>query len=218
MTCRICYEGHVQENNRLISVCNCSGSTGLVHEECIQKWITISRKKECEICASKWKNINVEFLQNTLETQLEAIPMLGILFGMVIAGAHALMINFQTNNWPLDYLSIILLTLMANSIHSMIWALLKRLETDLYIKIAVPTWIGVFLPLSIALEIGGKHPYMATIPYAITLSNTLVLGLLTYTKPPNVLAAPSRTHSQETVPQNPLFEHSHDLEIELVIE
>ena len=147
-----------------------------------------------------------------LKTQVECIPMLGILLGMVIAGAHALMLHFQTG--PLDYLSIILLTLLANFLHFMVWALLKRLETDLYIKIAVPTWMGVFLPLSIALEIGGTQK--ATIPYIITLSTTLVLGLLTYTKPPTVAAAPSRTNS--TTPSHPLFEHSHGLEIELVIE
>lgn len=45
MTCRICYE---PEN--LVSVCKCDGSTKWVHIKCIQQWIDISKRKQCELC------------------------------------------------------------------------------------------------------------------------------------------------------------------------
>ena len=45
MTCRICYE---PEN--LIRVCACDGTAKWVHAKCIQHWINVSRRSECEIC------------------------------------------------------------------------------------------------------------------------------------------------------------------------
>jgi hypothetical protein len=218
MTCRICYEGpDLEQNNRLISVCNCSGSTELVHEECIKKWIIISKKKQCEICHASWRNIELDFLKSA-ETNLECMPMLGIILGSAVAAIHALILNFHTNSLPLDYMSVILLTLMANCIHVLLWGFLKRLENDLYIKMALPTWMGIFFPLSLGLELGGKNLYMATLPYAITLSVVFVLSLLTYIKQNRNEDVPIRTNSQTSTPPNPFFEHTHGLEIELVTE
>ena len=89
MTCRICYEGpDLEQNNRLISVCNCSGSTELVHEECIKKWIIISKKKQCEICHASWRNIELDFLKSA-ETNLECMPLLGIILGSAVAAIRS---------------------------------------------------------------------------------------------------------------------------------
>lgn len=43
-TCRICLEegGH--------TFCKCSGTSALVHEECLLKWLHVSKRKRCEIC------------------------------------------------------------------------------------------------------------------------------------------------------------------------
>jgi hypothetical protein len=45
MTCRICYE---PEN--LESVCKCDGSVKWVHVQCVQKWIDVSQRRNCELC------------------------------------------------------------------------------------------------------------------------------------------------------------------------
>ena len=46
--CRICYDD--QNGEELISPCKCSGSVKWVLNSCLQKWIDISRKKECSAC------------------------------------------------------------------------------------------------------------------------------------------------------------------------
>jgi len=45
MTCRICYEP-----DNLTSVCKCDGSVKWVHIQCIQKWIDVSQRHNCELC------------------------------------------------------------------------------------------------------------------------------------------------------------------------
>ena len=44
MSCRICLEDGGQ------TFCKCSGTTALVHEKCLLKWIQVSKNKDCEIC------------------------------------------------------------------------------------------------------------------------------------------------------------------------
>lgn len=46
--CRICHEEDSSEN--LISPCECTGTSGLVHKNCLEKWLSASNKTECEIC------------------------------------------------------------------------------------------------------------------------------------------------------------------------
>ena len=50
--CRICHEG--ESGERLISPCRCSGSVGLVHRTCIEKWLTIVNIDTCELCKQKY--------------------------------------------------------------------------------------------------------------------------------------------------------------------
>ena len=52
--CRICMEFV----NDLTSYCDCKNSLGIVHFNCLTKWIKEKNMKmECEICKSKYKNI-----------------------------------------------------------------------------------------------------------------------------------------------------------------
>jgi len=51
--CRICHEGE-SVGERLISPCRCSGSVGLVHRTCIEKWLTIVNNDTCELCKEKY--------------------------------------------------------------------------------------------------------------------------------------------------------------------
>ena len=56
--CRICHSGETSvlsingghKCERLISPCNCSGSVGLVHKSCLEKWLSVSEEIKCELC------------------------------------------------------------------------------------------------------------------------------------------------------------------------
>lgn len=50
--CRICHEDG--RNESLVSPCRCSGSVGLVHVHCLEKWLTSANKNHCEICMFKY--------------------------------------------------------------------------------------------------------------------------------------------------------------------
>ncbi|XP_046410891.1 E3 ubiquitin-protein ligase MARCHF3-like isoform X1 [Neodiprion fabricii] len=47
--CRICHEGD-DGLEELVDPCKCSGSVGLVHASCLEKWLSTSNTDRCEIC------------------------------------------------------------------------------------------------------------------------------------------------------------------------
>ena len=51
--CRICHEGE-SSGERLISPCRCSGSVGLIHRSCIEKWLSTINHDTCELCKQKY--------------------------------------------------------------------------------------------------------------------------------------------------------------------
>eukprot|EP00092_Neocalanus_flemingeri_P038339 GFUD01041740.1.p1 GENE.GFUD01041740.1~~GFUD01041740.1.p1 ORF type:complete len:620 (-),score=131.76 GFUD01041740.1:56-1915(-) len=51
--CRICHEGE-SSGEKLISPCRCSGSVGLIHRSCIEKWLTTVNHDTCELCRQKY--------------------------------------------------------------------------------------------------------------------------------------------------------------------
>ena len=51
--CRICHEGD-HECDKLISPCSCTGSVGLIHRACIEKWLSTVNQDSCEICREKF--------------------------------------------------------------------------------------------------------------------------------------------------------------------
>lgn len=96
--CRICYE----ESKPLITLCECSGTIGFVHEDCILDWIT--KKMEtaetveiprCEICRTKYsarlkigqKRICYKTLGRRIRelNKLEIFTSLFFLVGTIIA-------------------------------------------------------------------------------------------------------------------------------------
>jgi hypothetical protein len=50
MACRICLE----EDAPLVSPCACKGSSGYIHEHCLNKWIETSGSNTCEICHEEY--------------------------------------------------------------------------------------------------------------------------------------------------------------------
>ena len=52
ITCRICLESSDEES--LIAPCRCNGSSKFVHRDCLQQWIDVKKKKQCECCRSHY--------------------------------------------------------------------------------------------------------------------------------------------------------------------
>lgn len=44
--CRICHEACDAQ----ISPCHCTGTMGLVHLQCLEKWLSINKSGICELC------------------------------------------------------------------------------------------------------------------------------------------------------------------------
>lgn len=51
--CRICYNSDIKEP--LLQPCNCSGTMGLIHRSCLERWLSSCLKNECEICGFEHK-------------------------------------------------------------------------------------------------------------------------------------------------------------------
>ncbi|CAG5093026.1 Similar to marchf3: E3 ubiquitin-protein ligase MARCHF3 (Xenopus tropicalis) [Cotesia congregata] len=47
-TCRICHDDESLE--QLVEPCECSGTVALMHISCLEKWLTTSNTRSCEIC------------------------------------------------------------------------------------------------------------------------------------------------------------------------
>ena len=76
--CRICYEpGH------LISVCCCDGTCAVVHFDCIQKWILISKRKRCEICNHLYTYPGLRFVRTVQEERSRRVCILSCVFGFM---------------------------------------------------------------------------------------------------------------------------------------
>ncbi|KAM3625713.1 uncharacterized protein V6R79_016479 [Siganus canaliculatus] len=46
--CRICHEGRA--SGELLSPCECSGTLAMVHQACLEHWLTASNSSHCELC------------------------------------------------------------------------------------------------------------------------------------------------------------------------
>lgn len=55
--CRICQ----MHEGEMVRPCDCAGTMGDVHEECLTKWVNMSNKKNCEICQSEYSKSGAHF-------------------------------------------------------------------------------------------------------------------------------------------------------------
>ncbi|XP_064476029.1 E3 ubiquitin-protein ligase MARCHF3-like [Ornithodoros turicata] len=53
--CRICHEGEQQEPLR--SLCHCSGTMGLIHVSCLQRWLSSRNAQSCELCHHRFPTV-----------------------------------------------------------------------------------------------------------------------------------------------------------------
>ena len=67
-TCRICFRTHSNPFDPLLSLCKCSGTMGLTHLNCLQKWVfSKSLKKINSHCITyTWKTIDCDICQKSL--------------------------------------------------------------------------------------------------------------------------------------------------------
>lgn len=165
MACRICYE-----DGELISVCGCTGSAGLVHEECIKKWILISKRKNCEICHEPY---TIQF-----DIPIKISPLAFISCGMIMSALHAIFLNHHIHLFPHDCGSVLTFSIMTNSIISMLWCSLRH--DKIYQKIATVLWFFIFMALSLVLESNGRKFNMAAIDYSVTISTHIVFGFFSF--------------------------------------
>ena len=53
--CRICLDSIEEEDNKLLSICECKGSLKYIHNECAMKWIKERNgNTRCELCKTKY--------------------------------------------------------------------------------------------------------------------------------------------------------------------
>ena len=53
--CRICYS--TGDLRSLINPCECSGTMGILHKNCLERWLEISNTTKCEICQHEFEVI-----------------------------------------------------------------------------------------------------------------------------------------------------------------
>lgn len=63
LECRVCRGGPDLPSRPLFSPCLCSGSIGLVHQDCLEAWLKHSQKDNCELCKQKY-NFDPEYAEN----------------------------------------------------------------------------------------------------------------------------------------------------------
>jgi len=51
--CRYCFEG--ESVAKLISPCDCKGSAGYIHKQCVTKWMLLSELTTCELCHAQFR-------------------------------------------------------------------------------------------------------------------------------------------------------------------
>ena len=53
--CRICLDSSEENDNKLLSICECKGSIKYIHKECAMKWIKERNgNTRCELCKTKY--------------------------------------------------------------------------------------------------------------------------------------------------------------------
>eukprot|EP00981_Chlorochromonas_danica_P005582 scaffold1159_cov160-Ochromonas_danica.AAC.4 len=87
LECRIC-RGNGEEGRPLYHPCRCTGSIGLVHQDCLEAWLDHSKKDHCELCSMKY-TFEPYYDENT-----PAVLPLSLLFKSLIVGFFCRVLPF----------------------------------------------------------------------------------------------------------------------------
>ena len=167
MTCRICYED--EPTDKLISVCGCRGTSEFVHEHCIIQWIRTSRRSTCEICHERY-NISPILYPHS--------GIVCLLAGCFISVAHAILLRRQVVHFPNDVYSVMILTLLSNTIQFLLWMVMKKDNMSLQC-LSIPVWFFSFMPLSLILQ--NTFDGMSTILISWVITPIFYIFLSAYT-------------------------------------
>ena len=110
MSCRICYE-----DTNLISVCGCEGTHKYIHLHCVQQWVNISHKNECELCQQPFKHNDLKFIVRTPPPRDHSILFFVGLLGM-IHGTITWLSLFEKHAIGLFFLETLICQLILNVI------------------------------------------------------------------------------------------------------
>lgn len=152
MTCRICLE-----DGNTTSVCGCKGTQGKVHIKCVQKWIEISGKTECELC-------HQQYHPKVSDTSNIGIYTLGII--NTALHAHIVLSLIEDGGFgerPLFY------SFLFNIIQILLWILLynnNKRDSITYII----AWSIIYFCASTLLQLSYRVDYVQLIyDYSLTV-------------------------------------------------
>lgn len=83
LECRVC-RGGPEDDRPLYTPCLCSGSIGLVHQDCLEAWLAHSKKDTCELCFSKYQ-FTPEYAEGAPAT-VPPLMMIKTLFSLLFTG------------------------------------------------------------------------------------------------------------------------------------
>ena len=152
MTCRICLE----EGNTT-SVCACKGTQGQVHLKCIQKWINVSDKMECELCNQQY------------HPKVRQTPNIGIYtLGIVNAAVHAYIVLSLIEYWG-SMEKTLFYSFLFNIIQIIFWVQLfnnNKRDSITY----VVAWSIIYFCVSTLLQLSHRVDYVHLIyDYSLTI-------------------------------------------------
>lgn len=75
--CRVC-RGGGESSRPLYKPCLCNGSIGLVHQDCLEAWLSHSKKDTCELCSTTY-----QFVPKYAEDAPSLIPSKVLLISLV---------------------------------------------------------------------------------------------------------------------------------------
>lgn len=105
--CRICFNEIYDEE--IVQYCACRGDVGMVHEECLMKWLIIRNIEECEICKEKF-NLKKKYNMNPRLRYVVVISLLWI--GLLLLNIFERFTKFSI--FILIFIMLIILTNVIN--------------------------------------------------------------------------------------------------------
>lgn len=88
--CRICYD--IDSNLELINPCKCKGTIKWVHNDCLSKWLAISKQDSCKRCHYKFKYTPINNYLNLFHKN-SFQHIISFMFFMFIIAFHILLYN-----------------------------------------------------------------------------------------------------------------------------
>ena len=92
IVCRICYSNESKET--LANWCNCSGTMGLMHKSCLERWLLVSNSKKCEICNYQF-DIRFEIVKPTFKQVINLCLTIHLIFLLLYYNNYKVVISTQ---------------------------------------------------------------------------------------------------------------------------